>query len=90
MAKGYTRITHEGSPALIIPIRKSTERQSDIELEDGSVIRAKLALVRVTRLVEQYNSDGIPLYLVQSNNVVTVESMDSLRNPKTRLEVEVH
>ena len=90
MAKTYTQITYEGSPALIIPIRKSTERWSEIELDDGSVIRAKLVVSRVARLVGQYDPDGIPVYLVQSNNILNAESPDSLRAANPRPESEVH
>ena len=44
MSKAYKQLTYRGKPALIVPIRESTERWSDIELDDGSTIRAKLVI----------------------------------------------
>ena len=90
MSKAYKQLTYRGKPALIVPIRESTERWSDIELDDGSTIRAKLVITRVLRLEGQYDPDGIPIYVVQSMNVVTAESLDDLRKPAMEPVSEIH
>jgi hypothetical protein len=57
-----------------VPITKSTEPWSEYELEDGSVIRFKSVAASVLRFEEQYNADGMPIYIVLSSPVVVVAS----------------
>jgi len=43
------------------------------ELEDGSIIKVKLVASNVVKLRDKFDSDGNPLYLLKSTNVMTVE-----------------
>jgi hypothetical protein len=49
-----------------IPIDISKERWSEYTLEDGSVFRAKLNVVSVVRVENEYDAQGIPIYQVNS------------------------
>jgi len=63
-----------------VPIASSTDRWSDINLEDGSVIRVKMSAGAVFRLADQYDPEGAPVYVVKgSSTLLTVSVPESLR-----------
>jgi hypothetical protein len=66
-----------------VPVRESTERWSEITLEDGTVLRVKPVVVGAVRLEGQYDPEGNPLYaLKQGQNAASVYSCpDHLRKP---------
>jgi hypothetical protein len=45
-----------------VPVVTGTERWSEYELEDGTVIRAKVNAFSFVRVENQYDSEGNPLY----------------------------
>ena len=59
--------------------RTSGEYWNEYLADDGSVIRVKLVLQEVLRLVDQYDEQGDPLYLVKSTNVMHVSASENLR-----------
>jgi hypothetical protein len=65
--------------AVEVPIAESNERWSTITLEDGSVIRAKMAVMSVARIVGQWDQEGKPNYIIKSTPMtVVVSAPDSL------------
>lgn len=46
------------------------ERWNEYRLSDGSLLKMKLVVTRVIRL-DLYNEQGEPIYLVNSNNVIS-------------------
>jgi hypothetical protein len=63
-----------------VPVSESTERWTDVRLEDGSVIRLKAVVIGAARIDGQYDNDGNPLYTVKVNQVMVVASApDHLR-----------
>ncbi len=52
----------------------STEKEywNEYELDDGTTMKIKLILKGVRRAKDQHTSDGDPVYMVQSMNVVRV------------------
>jgi hypothetical protein len=58
-----------------VPIATSTERWSEFELEDGSVIRAKVNAVGFIRIENQYDPDGNPIYAMLAQNVHVIGSV---------------
>lgn len=61
---------HEGTR---IELRETTEPWTRVELADGSSIRIKHVVVDVVRLRDRFDSDGAPVYVVKSTNIMTVE-----------------
>ena len=72
-------------PATDVPVEQSTERWSEVTLEDGTVFRIKPVVLSVARLDGHYDEDGNSWYMVKSNAVISlVHVPDSLRDPRVR------
>lgn len=65
--------------AELAEVQQSSEQWNQYLLADGSVIRFKAVVTEVWRLVDEYDNEGNPAYLVNSRNVVTVIAPDELR-----------
>ena len=57
-----------------VPITSSTERWSEYELEDGTVLRAKVNAIGFVRLEGQYDPEGNPIYAMMAQNVQVMGS----------------
>ena len=57
----------------------TSEKWSQIALDDGSVIKIKPVVLRVMRAIDGYDKEGNPLYQIKINQVITVSSPDNLR-----------
>jgi len=55
-----------------VDIIESTERFCDLKLSDGTILKIKPSVIRVARLVDQWDNQGDPMYVVSSNNVLIV------------------
>ena len=65
-----------------VGVAESTERWTEIKLEDGSVIRLKSVIVGALRVDGQYDAEGNPVYSLKVNPVMSVvSSPDHLRKP---------
>lgn len=60
-----------------IPIKEATERWSDVTLGDGSILRIKPNVLSVTRVDGKYDNEGNPLYVLQSNQIMTVTNVSA-------------
>ncbi len=60
--------------AMEVSVTESTERWSDITLEDGTVLRVKPNVLSVHRAIDKYDDDGNPLYVLKSAQVMMVSS----------------
>ena len=56
---------------------------SEYTLDDGSVIRAKGVLVDAKRMVDQFNSAGDPIYVLQLSVVHELVAPEELKKPKS-------
>jgi hypothetical protein len=80
MAEQKTKIPFPppGGPAVDawdVPITSSTERWSEYELEDGTVIRAKVNAIKFVRLEGQFDPEGNPLYAMFAQNMQIIGSV---------------
>lgn len=67
-----------------VDVIESTERFSELRLEDGTTLRIKPNVMKVARLVGQWDSDGNPIYVVGSRSLVLVSEAPAglkKRNP---------
>lgn len=76
--------------AVEVPVTESTERWSDLKLEDGSTLRLKPVVITVVRIEGHYDQDGSPLYQVKAGQVLAVDAPDYLRKGGGGASKEVH
>jgi hypothetical protein len=67
--------------AELVEIQQSSEQWNQYLLADGSVVRLKAVVVEVWRVLDEYDQDGNPSYVVRSRNVINVMAPDELRKP---------
>jgi hypothetical protein len=60
-----------------VPVLESTERWTEIKLEDGSVLRIKPSIIAAIRIPGQYDQEGNPMYVLKAtNSMMVAESAD--------------
>lgn len=57
-----------------VPVEESTERSTELKLEDGAVLRLKAVVSAVIRIDGKTDGEGNPLYVVKSANVLSIVS----------------
>ena len=68
--------------AEIVGIKGREDPPIFIELEDGAKIRLRVDVVEVGRTVDQWDTDGNPVYQLRIANIMTVmECPEHLRKP---------
>ena len=86
MAERATKVELPGVglvDAFEVSVSESTERWTEIRLDDGSVLRLKPVVLSALRLVDRFDPDGNPLYLLKVNQVMAVASApDNLRKAR--------
>ena len=55
-----------------VPVLESTERWSEVKLEDGSVLRVKPSILSAVRIPGQYDPEGNPMYALKATNVMMI------------------
>lgn len=58
-----------------VAIKEATEKWSEVSLADGTILRIKPNVLSVTRVDGKFDSDGNPLYVLQSNQMMTVTNV---------------
>jgi hypothetical protein len=67
-----------------VQIKESTERWSDVQLEDGTVLRVRPSILGAVRVDGQYDQDGNPAYTVKAQlQIVVASTPDTLRKGGT-------
>jgi hypothetical protein len=66
-------------PKQPVDIVSSKDGWSEFALEDGTVIRTKAAVLDVQKLVDQYNADGEPIYMLQLTMINQTRVPDNLK-----------
>jgi len=67
-----------------VGVRESTERWSEITLEDGSVLRLKPTVLSAVRIVDEFDPEDNPMYALKAGQVLLIASApDHLRRPKS-------
>ena len=76
-----------------VGVVESTERFSEVRLEDGTTIRTKLSVFDAVRIDGQWDKEGNPVYVVKSHNIVTVvesperlKKVESLKEPNRKVQ----
>ena len=67
-----------------VPVLESTERWTELKLEDGSVLRIKPSVISAIRVPGQFDNEGNPFYALKATNqMVVAEAPESLKRPTT-------
>jgi hypothetical protein len=68
-----------------VPVLESTERWTELTLEDGSVLRVKPMVFGAIRLEGQWDPEGNPLYALKGGPAMStlVSAPDRLKKPAT-------
>ena len=63
-----------------VTITESTERWSELRLEDGTVLRVKPNVLSAIRLVGRFDNEGNPMYALRGGqNMAIVSTPEHLR-----------
>lgn len=67
-----------------VGIKESTERWTEVTLEDGSVLKLKPSVLSAVRIEGEYDPEGNPMYAVRAGQVmIIVSAPDGLRKPRS-------
>ena len=55
-----------------VPIDSSAEQYNTYHLQDGTTLRVRLVMMDVLKAEGAFDQEGNPIYLLKSQNVVTV------------------
>ena len=59
-----------------LDVVSSNERWNEYQLADGTELAIKLVLVKVFRAVTEKSPEGEPMYMVNSQNIVKVKTVE--------------
>lgn len=66
-----------------VDVTSSSEPWANYLLSDGTTIRMKAVLTEVWRVIDEYDNEGNPMYVLQSTGIINVQAPDELkRGPK--------
>jgi len=82
-----TSLEMQASGAEVVDFESADQREkwNVYSLEDGSELRVKLEITKVSRS-KFFDATGDPIYFVDSENIVTVKSPPNLRSKPPRVE----
>ena len=63
----------------LVDVQSAQESWSQYLLGDGTTLKLKLVVTEVWRLVDRYDNEGNPQYVVKSGNILVVNAPDELR-----------
>jgi hypothetical protein len=55
------------------------EEWNEYQVNDGSIIRMKVVVTNIAKIIDRYDTDGNPIYVVKSSNVLTVSAPEKIR-----------
>lgn len=62
-----------------VEINQASEQWSHYLLDDGSTLKVKLVVTKISRVDNEYDVEGNPVYVFQSTNVTSVSAPESLK-----------
>ncbi len=65
--------------AEFVDVLTATEPWTQIDLADGSIIKLKPVVAEIWRVIGEYDGEGNPVYLVKTQNVMSVIASEDLK-----------
>lgn len=86
------KVTFQGREIETVEVdfRVVKEDWNEYELADGTKIRVKAVTSNINRAIDEFDSDGNPLYLVKSSNVLALSVPENLKKGANDTGKEVH
>lgn len=69
---------------LEVPVVETTERWSEVKLEDGTILRIKPLVISVTRIEGKYDPEGKPMYAIKAGHTIMLDSVPQELQRKTQ------
>jgi hypothetical protein len=66
-------------PAVDLEFEAGHEPWTVYKLEDGSILKFKQALAKVSRLTENFKEDGEPIYIFQVGTMTHVDASEDVK-----------
>jgi len=63
----------------LVPVTTQQESANVYQLADGSVVSLRTVVTEVWRVIDNYDANGNPLYVLRSGNMATVTAPENLR-----------
>lgn len=75
------KVNWQGQEVDAVEVRYKSVREdwNEYDIDDGSTVRIKLLVSDIVRLVDQFDKEGNPIYVVKSGNVVFIKAPDHLK-----------
>jgi hypothetical protein len=78
------KIAIPGEPpkdAELVEVTNAEERWNQYLLSDGTVLRTKAVVTEVWRVIDEFDAEGNPKYVMKSGGILVVNAPDELRRP---------
>lgn len=62
-----------------VEIERADEKWNEYQLADGSTLRVKQVATEAWRIVDEYDPEGNPLYVLRTAGVLTINAPESLK-----------
>ncbi len=69
--------------ATVLNFQVGGEHWNEYLVDDGTVIRMKTVATEISRIDQEFDQEGNPVYLVKSTNVVSVSVPEKLRGRRS-------
>lgn len=86
------KVNYQGkeTDAVEVDFRAVKEDWNEYDLNDGTRIKLKSVASNMVRLINEYDNDGNPIYLVKSSNVLALSVPDNLKRGKEKGTKGIH
>lgn len=71
-----------------VAARESTERWTEVLLEDGTTLRVKPTVLSAVRIDDAYDADGNPMYALKVSPTAVVSAPENLKRTPGRTPVQ--
>ena len=68
--------------AELVDVTTSSEPWSSYLLSDGASVRMKVILSEVWRVIDEYDQEGNPVYVLKSSGIMNIQAPDELKRPR--------
>ncbi len=66
-------------PAELMEITRADEKFSIYDLDDGTQLRMRAAVTEIWRVIDEFDPDGNPFYVVKAQGTMSVLAPESLK-----------
>ena len=68
--------------AELVEVTSSSEQWSSYLLSDGTQVKQKVVLTEIWRVIDEYDNEGNPVYVLKSSGIINIQAPEELRRPQ--------